>query len=42
VETHIDGEPFRSVTSGLPRMPGATIVARRAWAADNVDGYAPH
>jgi proline racemase len=37
VETHTDGEPFRIVTSGLPRLPGRTIVARRAWAAENID-----
>jgi proline racemase len=37
VETHTGGEPFRIVTSGLPRMQGATIVQRRAWAEQNVD-----
>jgi trans-L-3-hydroxyproline dehydratase len=37
VEIHSGGEPFRMVTSGLPRMPGATIVARRAWLEANAD-----
>lgn len=38
VETHTGGEPFRIVTSGLPRLQGATIVQRRAWAGQNIDG----
>ena len=29
VEAHTGGEPFRIVTSGLPRLPGSTIVQRR-------------
>jgi proline racemase len=37
VETHTGGEPFRIVTSGLPRFPGATIVQRRAWIQQNLD-----
>jgi proline racemase len=37
VETHTAGEPFRIVTSGLPRFPGATIVQRRAWIQENLD-----
>jgi proline racemase len=37
VETHTGGEPFRIVTGGLPRLPGATIVQRRAWAEQNID-----
>jgi proline racemase len=37
VEVHTGGEAFRIVTSGLPRMPGATIVARRAWLKENAD-----
>jgi trans-L-3-hydroxyproline dehydratase len=37
VETHTGGEPFRIVTSGLPRFPGATIVQRRAWIRENLD-----
>lgn len=36
-EVHTAGEPFRIVTSGLPKLPGSTIVERRAWCADNLD-----
>ncbi|CDH54716.1 proline racemase [Lichtheimia corymbifera JMRC:FSU:9682] len=37
VEMHTGGEPFRIVTSGIPRMPGKTIVERRAWLKENAD-----
>lgn len=37
VEVHTGGEPFRIVTSGLPRLPGKTIVERRAWLKENAD-----
>ncbi|MGE0752072.1 MAG: trans-3-hydroxy-L-proline dehydratase [Variibacter sp.] len=37
VEVHTGGEPFRIVTSGLPRFPGRTIVERRAWVEANID-----
>jgi len=37
VEVHTAGEPFRIVTSGLPRFPGRTIVERRAWVERNID-----
>lgn len=37
VEVHTGGEPFRIVTSGLPRLPGATIVERRAWLLEHAD-----
>ncbi|OZI19868.1 hypothetical protein CAL26_20110 [Bordetella genomosp. 9] len=37
VEVHTGGEPFRIVTSGLPRFPGASIVQRRAWIKENLD-----
>ncbi|RJG09159.1 hypothetical protein D3879_25520 [Pseudomonas cavernicola] len=37
VEVHTGGEPFRIVTSGLPRFPGKTIVERRQWIKDNID-----
>jgi trans-L-3-hydroxyproline dehydratase len=37
VEMHTAGEPFRIVTSGLPRAPGARIVDRRAWLATHAD-----
>lgn len=37
VEVHTGGEAFRIVTSGLPRLPGDTIVQRRAWLKENAD-----
>ena len=37
VEAHTGGEPFRIVTSGLPRLPGRTIVQRRDWVKHNID-----
>lgn len=37
VEVHTGGEAFRIVTSGLPKMQGKTIVARRAWLAEHAD-----
>ena len=37
VEVHTGGEPFRIVTSGVPRMPGHSIVERRAWLRENAD-----
>jgi trans-L-3-hydroxyproline dehydratase len=37
VEMHTGGEPFRIVTSGFPRAPGARIVDRRAWLKTHAD-----
>ena len=37
VEVHTGGEAFRIVTSGLPRLPGDTIVQRRAWLKEHAD-----
>jgi trans-L-3-hydroxyproline dehydratase len=37
VEMHTAGEPFRIVTSGLPRAPGTRIVDRRAWLRTHAD-----
>ncbi|AMH43695.1 MULTISPECIES: trans-3-hydroxy-L-proline dehydratase [Burkholderiaceae] len=37
VEVHTGGEAFRIVTSGLPKMQGKTIVARRAWLKEHAD-----
>ena len=37
VEVHTAGEPFRIVTSGLPRPLGKTIVQRRAWVKEHAD-----
>lgn len=37
VEVHTGGEPFRIVTSGVPRLQGRTIVERRAWMKEHAD-----
>jgi proline racemase len=37
VEVHTGGEPFRIVTSGLPRLQGDSIVERRAWVREHAD-----
>jgi len=37
VDTHAAGEPLRIVTAGVPRIPGATILEKRAWARANLD-----
>jgi trans-L-3-hydroxyproline dehydratase len=37
VEVHTGGEPFRIVTSGVPRIPGSTILSRRKWVGENCD-----
>jgi trans-L-3-hydroxyproline dehydratase len=39
VELHTCGETFRLVTHGLPKIPGNTIVERRAWLQENADHY---
>jgi trans-L-3-hydroxyproline dehydratase len=39
VELHTCGETFRLVTQGLPKIPGDTIVERRAWLQENADHY---
>lgn len=36
-QLHTAGEPFRIVASGLPQMPGSTIIERRAWLKHNAD-----
>ena len=38
VEYHTAGEPFRIVTGGVPELEGRTVVARRRWALDHLDG----
>lgn len=37
VEMHTGGEPVRIVTSGFPPIEGATILAKRRFAADHLD-----
>ena len=38
LESHAAGEPLRIVTGGLDPIPGATIVAKRKWAREHLDG----
>ena len=38
IESHAAGEPLRVVLDGTPRVPGDTIVAKRAWAREHLDG----
>ena len=37
VECHTAGEPLRIVTSGIPFIPGATILERRSWVREHLD-----
>ncbi|MCB9868999.1 MAG: proline racemase family protein [Planctomycetes bacterium] len=37
IDSHTAGEPTRIVTGGLPDVPGATMVDKRAWLRQNVD-----
>ncbi|HET8985831.1 MAG TPA: proline racemase family protein [Trueperaceae bacterium] len=37
IDAHAAGEPLRIVTAGIPRIPGDTILAKRAWLRDNLD-----
>lgn len=37
VDAHTGGEPLRIVTGGVPRIPGATILEKRAWVRENLD-----
>jgi trans-L-3-hydroxyproline dehydratase len=38
LDTHAAGEPLRVVTSGVDPIPGETIVAKRMWAREHLDG----
>lgn len=38
IDLHTAGEPFRVVTSGLPEIPGDTMLAKRRWATEHLDG----
>ena len=38
VESHAAGEPLRVVTGGLDPIPGATILEKRRFARENLDG----
>jgi proline racemase len=35
---HTAGEPFRIVTEGVPTLVGATLLDKRRWAAEHLDG----
>jgi proline racemase len=37
VDYHTAGEPFRIVTGGVPPLEGATVLAKRRWAAEHLD-----
>lgn len=38
IDAHAAGEPFRVVTAGVPPIPGATMVAKRTYAQQHLDG----
>jgi len=38
IDSHTGGEPFRVVIGGAPPIPGATMVAKRAYAEQQLDG----
>ena len=37
IDAHTEGEPFRVITSGLPELPGDTILARRRYMRQHLD-----
>lgn len=37
IDAHTAGEPLRIVTSGLPKIPGATMLEKMAWLDENLD-----
>ena len=39
VEMHTGGEPVRIVVAGYPKIPGATILAKRRHAREHLDRY---
>ncbi len=39
VDAHAEGEPLRVILSGLPPIPGDTILAKRRYARENLDGW---
>ena len=38
IDCHAAGEPLRIVTGGMPRLPGDTILARRRYMREHLDG----
>ena len=39
IDAHAEGEPLRVILSGLPAIPGDTILAKRRYARENLDGW---
>ncbi len=37
IDMHTGGEPLRVIVSGLPELPGANVLEKRRWFADNLD-----
>lgn len=37
IDAHTAGEPLRVITSGIPKIPGSTILEKRRYARDNLD-----
>jgi trans-L-3-hydroxyproline dehydratase len=37
IDAHTEGEPFRVITSGFPKLPGETMLARRRYAREHYD-----
>lgn len=37
IDTHTGGEPLRIITSGLPKIPGKTILDKRKYVKENLD-----
>ena len=38
IDAHAEGEPLRVILSGLPPIPGDTILAKRRFAREHMDG----
>lgn len=38
IDAHAAGEPLRIVTGGIPFIPGATILEKRRWVREHLDG----
>jgi trans-L-3-hydroxyproline dehydratase len=38
IDSHTGGEPFRVVVEGLPEIPGSTVLERRRYAEQSLDG----
>jgi len=38
IDAHTAGEPLRIVTAGIPMIPGRTILEKRRWVRENLDG----